>query len=229
MDSPIEGDSMLTTTRHPWLRKSARFEEGKHKRDHGKFSSTQGARGQTKPSAPSSRHNPDLDEAMGMTPNRGQSAKPAAADPFAEYQPGSQDIHKPGPPPLPQRAQGQQQAHAAVKSLAASVGKQFAFGKPHKVKDFINAIRTAMHGVSPEVRDAFAEKAGLTPQDTPRQVVEKFYAAFGGKVKVTWKSKTAQPPPLPSQRQQSAGTHHRGGIAVPRGRSRHPWLQGGKR
>lgn len=123
---------------HPWLVKAmGRFDPQKHPRDHGKFSAGGGTS-----AAPGSRHNPDLDAAMGMQPNRPAGPpplprapappKPSASrpnlarqggDPFTEYQPGSQDL-KQHPAKTGPHVQTQQAAlHAARNVRAGEIGR----------------------------------------------------------------------------------------------------------
>ncbi len=105
----------------PWVTKSVAFDESKHKRDAGKFSSTGGSRGKKakkpakaagkpaaasrplppaeRPTTDNPRPNAALDEAFGMESNA--PAKPAAA-----------------PPPLPQRPQPPALPHERTKATA---------------------------------------------------------------------------------------------------------------
>jgi hypothetical protein len=188
---------------HPWLMKGiAQFDPSKHKRggtkNPGQF--TSGGGGGAKPSGSIDRTNPDLDAAMAEPPAK---AKPAPTAPMR----GNPDLDalmaEPSWKDAPKR-----DPHVQAQQVAQQVGKIFAIGKPHKVKDFIAELKNVLAAIPPEAAHAFAEKAGLTPTDTPRQVVEKFYAAFGGKVKVTWpgdKGGQSAPTPVPGKSQSVGG------------------------
>lgn len=213
--------------RHPWLVKASQWDERKHPRDKGKFSSSQGARGSEKPKT-DIRHNPDLDAVFAEPVQAKPQAKPSgdmrrntALDEFMGLE-GWNSPRKPDPAKV-------------ASDAAAKIGQQFQLGKPHKVKDFIGALR--QH--PPEVIQAICAKAGIVKTDTPRDVVSKFYAAFGGKVKVQFPGKGGQrngPPPLPNRGKWIAATGGRKDLhrwladylspKSPRKRRKgwHPWL-----
>ena len=144
---------------------------------------SQGARGQSKPSS-DPRHNPDLDPAWN---SESPKPKPAASGNI-RHNPALDELMDIEGWNSPQKPDPAKMATEA----AAKIGQQFAFGKAHKVKDFIAALR----GVDPATLQAIAQTAGFQKTDKPRDVVQKFYAAFGGKVKVSF---PGTPPPLPKR------------------------------
>ncbi len=179
---------------HPWLTKGIPYDESKHKRDHGKFSSTAGARGQAKPSV--DRTNPDLDAAFAEPPAR----KPAAAGPLRPANPDldafmamGNEPAKPArrePPPVPQRQQPSPQHVAAAKQV---------MDKASRISDpgvMIGYLRQQLGKAQPGVQQAFAASAGLTANDTPEQVVAKLQKA-GGEVKPLDKGEQTSKRPMP--------------------------------
>jgi hypothetical protein len=145
---------------HPWLvTKSTQFDEQKHRRDHGKFSSTQGATGSSV-----DRTNDDLDAAW----NDDTPAKPAA---------------KPNAP-LRQNAAlddafSDQKTPGDHHAAAQEIGQYVANIDPKKGTEiFIGALSRKLASAGPEVHAAFAEATGIGPNDPPQVAEQKARAAF---------------------------------------------------
>lgn len=241
---PFESDQIIMPPRkkgksfsHPWLvAKSARFEEGKHKRDHGRFSATQGARGQQKPSV--DRTNDALDAAM-AEPARG--AKPATG-PIRGANPDLDAFMAMGNEPA--KSQPQQKPQIAPEHVQAAKQVLAKIGRIFPVKDIeatIGYLKQLLGKLPPQAQQAFAEMAGLTEGMSPKDALRAIRAAAnpdnaGHKPPPVnpREDRTARgtPPPLPSRKPAARlplGTHVRGNMVRPPKRpvvkAWHPWLR----
>ncbi len=185
---------------HPWLvRKAGRWDESRHDRDHGRFSSSPGARGQaSKPAAgqpAASRPNDLLDEAMAA--GSAKPAKPATDSPSR-------------PNPLLDEAMGGQgdagsEHHAYAKRLGTAAAKASSDAVLNR------GLQRRLASAHPAVQQAFAQQAGLTESDTPAEVASKVRAAFGGNNPAASNKteRTARRPKrLNIRKVESAGTDH---------------------
>lgn len=257
----IEQDMDKRTAKHchPWIVKGmGRWDPSKHPRQQsgpggGQFTRGSGggssgdaskpASGPPRPPAPpGSRHNPDLDAAMGMEPNK-PAVKPArtGGDPFAEYQPGSQDVRqfpkRPGlatAPPLP---------HERTQQLALHAAQNVKPGDAHSHAAAVQALDAHMRAGLAELRRR-AEHAGPRAGNMYRQAAQTFRAKLSnararidqlaGRGPPTLPGK--RPPPLPAYRGTPPPVPRRPGQGPPpladRGRVRpwvplkaaHPWI-----
>lgn len=169
------------------------FEESKHPRSHGKFSRS---------AASGSRHNPDLDAAMDMEPNRPQLGR-IGGDPFAEHQTGTQNLRE-----FPKRAQPPAEPHQRTQQAALNAARAVKPGDQKSHAAAVQALDAHLEAGLAELKRRAAH-AGARGGNMYRRAAREFRAKMSLARARIDQIAGRGPPPVPRRPGQPQAHHHR--------------------